>query len=144
MKREDYKVSLEEEKTLLKELESRSDIEATRMKRYLSMPDLSRTPGSPIKEIVDRILANLYFKDLDIIETPEIVPSDISFDLFDFPTDHPARSRSDTYYINDKNILRTHTTVMWYYYLHNEKIKKKNSRKQSSRRLLFWKSLPQR
>ena len=123
--RTEYKVSFEEEKTLLKELESRKDIEATRMGRYLSMPDLSRTPGSPIKEIVDRILANPYFKDLDIIETPEIVPSDISFDLFDFPTDHPARSKSDTYYVNEKNILRTHTTVMWYYYLNNEEVKKR-------------------
>jgi phenylalanyl-tRNA synthetase alpha chain len=127
MKRENYKVSLEEEKALLRELESRKDIEASRMKRYLSMPDLSRTPGSPIKEIVDRILANPYFKDLDIIETPEIVPADISFDLFDFPANHPARSKSDTYYVNDKNILRTHTTVMWYYYLHNEEVKKRIS-----------------
>jgi len=125
MNRENYKVSLEEEKTLLKELETRTDIEATRMRRYLSMPDLSRTPGSPIKEIVDRILANPYFKDLDIIETPEIVSSDISFDLFDFPADHPARSKSDTYYVNEKNILRTHTTVMWYYYLQNEEVKKR-------------------
>jgi len=125
MTRENYKVSLEEEKTLLKELESRKDIEATRMMRYLSMPDLSRTIGSPIKEIVDRILANSYFKDLDIIETPEIVPADISFDLFDFPADHPARSKSDTYYVNEKNILRTHTTVMWYYYLQNEEVKKR-------------------
>lgn len=125
MNRKNYKVSLEEEKTLLKELETRTDIEATRMKRYLSMPDLSRTPGSPIKEIVDRILANPYFKDLDIIETPEIVSSDISFDLFDFPADHPARSKSDTYYVNEKNILRTHTTVMWYYYLQNEEVKKR-------------------
>jgi phenylalanyl-tRNA synthetase alpha chain len=81
------------------------------------MPDLSRTPGSPIAEIVERILKSPYFKDLDTIQTPEIVPADISFDLFDFPADHPARSKSDTYYIDDKNILRTHTTVMWYYYL---------------------------
>ena len=49
----------------------RSDAEAERIKRYLGMPDLSRTPGSPIHEIVQRILSNGYFKDLDIIETPE-------------------------------------------------------------------------
>ncbi len=45
--------------------------------------------------------------------------------MFDFPPDHPARSKSDTYYVDDKNILRTHTTVMWYYYLMNENIKKR-------------------
>ena len=51
------------------------------------------------------------------------MPATISFDLFDFPADHPTRNRSDTYYVDDKNILRTHTTVMWYYYLQEPAIK---------------------
>ncbi len=114
-----------EEKRLRAELEKRTDFEAQRIRRYLSMPDLSRTPQSPIAEIVKRILASPYFKGLDVIQIPEIVPADISFDLFDFAPDHPARSKSDTYYIDDANILRTHTTVMWYYYLQNEEIKKR-------------------
>ena len=118
-------ITTNEENILKKELADKKDAYSERMKRYLSMPDLSRTNGSPIKETVDRILANPYFKDLDIIKIPEIVPADISFDLFDFPADHPARSKSDTYYVNDKNILRTHTTVMWYYFLQNDDIKKR-------------------
>ncbi len=88
-----------------------------RIKRYLAMPDLSREAGSPIHEIVKRILAIPDFSYFDVIETPEVVPTDISFDLFDFPADHPARSRSDTYFVDDTHILRTHTTIMWYYYL---------------------------
>jgi len=111
--------------SLKKELEKRADFEAQRIRRYLSMPDLSRTQGSPIAEIVKRILASPYFKDLDVIQTPEILPADISFDLFDFPADHPARSKSDTYYIDDLNILRTHTTIMWYYYLNDDGVKKR-------------------
>jgi len=118
-------ISRDEENRLRKELEKRTDFEAQRIRRYLNMPDLSRTPGSPIKDIVDRIIASPYFKDLDIIQTPEIVPASISFDLFDFPANHPARSKSDTYYVDDKNILRTHTTVMWYYYLRDEKVKQR-------------------
>ncbi len=122
---ENIKITSKEEAKLKNELEGKKDPYSERLRRYLSMPDLSRTTGSPIKEIVDRILANPYFKDLDIIEIPEIVPADISFDLFDFPMDHPARSKSDTYYVDEKNILRTHTTVMWYYYLKNEEVKKR-------------------
>jgi phenylalanyl-tRNA synthetase alpha chain len=118
-------ITLSKEQELRKTLQNRTDSEARRIERYLAMPDLSRTEGSPIKEIVDRILASNYFKDLDVIRTPEIVPADISFDLFDFPADHPARSKSDTYYVDDKNILRTHTTVMWYYFLQDENIKKR-------------------
>ncbi len=119
----DIIISTTDEENLKKELEKRTDFEAARIRRYLSMPDLSRTEGSPIKEVVDRILAYPHFKDLDTIKTPEIVPADISFDLFDFPADHPARSKSDTYYVDEKNILRTHTTVMWYYYVNDEGVK---------------------
>lgn len=89
------------------------------------MPDLSRMPGNPLYEIVQRVLNWPSFKGFDVIQVPEIVSTDVSFDLFDFPVDHPVRSRSDTYYVDDKHILRTHTTVMWYYYLKNESIKKR-------------------
>ena len=123
--KEQITIDTEEEKRLRVELEKRTDFEAQRIRRYLNMPDLSRTPESPIAEIVKRILASPYFKELDVIQIPEIVPADISFDLFDFAPDHPARSKSDTYYVDDKNILRTHTTVMWYYYLQNEEVKKR-------------------
>ncbi len=118
-------ISSDEEKKLKQELEKRTDFEATRIRRYLSMPDLSRTSGSPLYDIVQRVIAWPGFKGFDIIQIPEIVPANISFDLFDFPVDHPARSKSDTYFINDKYILRTHTTVMWYYYLNNENVKKR-------------------
>lgn len=118
-------IDTSEEQRLKKELEKRTDFESQRIRRYLSMPDLSRTQGSPIKEIVDRILAYPYFKDLDVIQTPEIVPADVSFDLFDFPADHPARSKSDTYYVDEKNILRTHTTIMWHYYLNDPGVKQR-------------------
>lgn len=121
----EYTIPNDEEKVLLDSLNDRQDPDAIRMKRYLAMPDLSRTAGSPIAEIVERIIKSPYFKNLDIMKTPEIVPSDVSFDLFDFPVDHPARSKSDTYYVDDENILRTHTTVCWYYYLHNEEIKER-------------------
>src|SRR3990167_1446268 len=110
---------------LLEQLAERPDAEARRMERFLAMPDLSRTPDSPIAEMVQRILAIPDFSDFDVLKVPEIVPADISFDLFDFPADHPARSRSDTYYVDDKNILRTHTTVMWYYYLQNPGVQKR-------------------
>lgn len=125
MRKTVYSARRDEEKKLLKSLEKRSDSESNRIKRYLAMPDLSRTAGSPIAEVVERILALPDFKGFDVIEVPEIVPADISFDLFDFPSDHPARSKSDTYYVDDKHILRTHTTVMWFYYLQEPDVKRR-------------------
>ena len=122
---DNIKIKSKEEENLKRQLESRHDAESERMKRYLAMPDLSRTPDSPIYEMVQRILSLPDYKNFDVIEVPEIVRTDVSFDLFDFPKDHPVRSRSDTYYVDDKNILRTHTTVMWNYYLMQEDVKKR-------------------
>lgn len=127
----DIKISREEENALIQSLESRNDAEALRIKRYLSMPDLSRTPGSPLYEIVERVKKVPALKDFGVIDIPEIVPASVSFDLFDFPADHPARSKSDTYYVDDQNILRTHDTVFWYYHLNHPDIKKRIANKES-------------
>ena len=124
----DIQISRDEEMRLRKGLEGRTDFEALRERRYLAMPDLSRTPGSPLYEIVERVKKTPALAGFDIIEIPEIVPADISFDLFDFSADHPARSKSDTYYVNEKNILCTHYTVFWYYYLNHPEIQERIAR----------------
>ncbi len=124
----DIKIDRGEEARLLNELESRTDFEAARIKRYLAMPDLSRTEGSPLHEMVRRVEAVPELAGLDRIEIPELVPADVSFDLFDFPPEHPARSKSDTYYVNDTHILRTHNTVSWYYYFHDTDVMEKAAR----------------
>jgi len=95
------------------------------------MPDLSRTPGSPLKEIVDRASKVKSLEGFDIIEIPEIVSTHILFDLFNMPEGHPARSKSDTYYLDENHVLRTHDTVFWYYYLNDETIKKRIENKET-------------
>ena len=121
------------------ELEKREDFEAARIRRYLAMPDLSRTEGSPLSEIVKRVKAVPALAGFDVIEIPEIVPASVSFDLFDFPTDHPARGHSDTYYVDDTNILRTHDTVFWYYYLNDPTIKERMARGEAMGALCYGK-----
>jgi len=115
----------DEENRLKIELDKRTDAEAGRIRRYLEMEDLSRAESGPLRELIDRITSLPQFNDFDIIQIPEIVPASESFDLFNFPADHPARSKSDTYYVDEENILRTHTTVMWYYYFAQEEIRTK-------------------
>lgn len=118
-------ITNKEENRLKVELEKRTDSEAARIKRYLNMGDLSRRDSGPIRELVNNIVGLEQFKGFDVITIPEIVPANASFDLFNFPLDHPARSKSDTYYVNDENILRTHTTVMWYYYFQQPEVREK-------------------
>ena len=125
------KIESAEEVELKNKLAERHDPEAERIKRYLAMPDLSRTDGSPLFEIVERVKKVAILEKFDSIEIPEIIATNILFDLFDFPSDHPARSKSDTYYVDEKNVLRTHDTVMWYYYLNMPEVKKKIENQES-------------
>ena len=117
LKRHHYTTDLSEEKGLIENLKSRDDKESQRLLSYLALPDLTRLDVSPVKAITERVLNLPSLKNLDIIDTPEIITSELVFDLFNFPKDHPARSRSDTYYVDDTHILRPHTSLMWKYYL---------------------------
>ena len=123
------------EKKLIEALRKRPDSEAERLKRFLAMPDLTRTPGSPLADLVRRIASLPRFAKFSAkggpaggwknLKVPEIIPYDVSFDLFNFPKNHPARKPSDTYFVDKNHVLRTHTTVMWYYHLNLPEVKSK-------------------
>ncbi len=119
------KIDTTEQEGLLKGLDTRTDAEASRIKRYLAMDDLSRTPSSPLYDLVQKVKEVPILAGFDDIEIPEVISTEILFDLFDFAPDHVARSKSDTYYVDDHNVLRTHDTVMWHYYLQSDEIKNK-------------------
>ena len=127
-----YSVPLDEQKEILKVLDSRTDVQAKRLKEYIALPDLTRTEGSPVKTITERVINNVEsLKNFDLIKIPDVTSPELIFDLFNFPKDHPARSSSDTYYVDETHILRSHVSHMWKYYLDipevQEKLKKNGS-----------------
>ncbi|MDP3763244.1 MAG: hypothetical protein Q8Q92_01125 [bacterium] len=136
---ENIVIQSDEEKNLRKALEAKNDAKSERLKRFLNMPDLSRIPDSPLNEIVNRTLEVLSLKGFDVIKIPEIISTEILFDLFNMPPGHPARSRSDTYYVDDNYVLRTHDTVFWYYYLNHPSIKEKIKNNESFGAICFGK-----
>ena len=139
MARREITITDQKEQELVAELEKRVDADAMRIKRFLAQPDLSRTEGSPLKEVVDRTLKVDVIRDLDVIKIPEIIGTRILFDLFNMPPGHPARSKSDTYYVDDEHILRTHDTVFWYYYLNEPEVKERIARKEPVGAMCFGK-----
>jgi phenylalanyl-tRNA synthetase alpha chain len=40
-----------------------------------------------------------------------VVPTANNFDSLNVPIDHPSRKRSDTYYVDEKTVLRAHTST---------------------------------
>ena len=112
------------EKALIEELNKRTDIKAERIKRLLALPDLTKKENSPVKILVDAILNLPRFKDFYIVDFPRIVTVEENFDVLNTPKEHPSRRESDTYYLDEENILRTQTTTMWPYCLRDNRILK--------------------
>ena len=55
--RSEIKIESPEEKEIVKALATREDAEAKRISRFLKMPDLTRSPESPLYELMERIKA---------------------------------------------------------------------------------------
>ena len=113
------------EKSLIAQLEKRTDTKAERIKRLLKLPDLTKKENSPIKILTDQIMSLPRFKGFDLMDFPRIVTVEQNFDVLNTPKDHPSRRESDTYYLDDSNILRTQTTTMWPFYLRDKEVLKK-------------------
>ena len=110
------------ENSLIKDLKKRNDIKAKRIKRLLELPDLTKKENSPVKILVDQIIKLPRFVDFDLVDFPRIVTTEENFDLLNAPEDHPSRKETDTYFLDEKYLLRTETTVMWSYYLRNKEV----------------------
>jgi phenylalanyl-tRNA synthetase alpha chain len=72
--------------------------------------DLHNLKNHPV-EIIKRLIYQSFdgFERFDGLSP--VVTVESNFDHLLIPPDHPARSKSDTYYINDKQVLRTHTSA---------------------------------
>lgn len=125
LQRHYYKTDMSEQEKLFAELDKKTDAESSRLKRYIAMADLSKKDGSPVKAITEMVINLPSLKNLDIIETPEVITPEVVFDLFNFPKDHPARTASDSYFIDSNHVLRPHTSLMWKYYFDIPEIPKK-------------------
>lgn len=70
---------------LRKDVETREDVKGLRLQRLLHLPDLSRKERSPIKYIVDAVLALDMFTQFDVMHFPEIVSVEDNFDILNTP-----------------------------------------------------------
>ena len=64
-------------------------------------------PVTKVREEICGIFAGLGFS---IEEGPEIELDYYNFEALNIPKDHPARDMHDTFYIDEKRVLRTHTS----------------------------------
>jgi len=103
----------EEIQKLLTELEEKCQTQKpVRLVEDLTLPGKKLYWGSPhpitlFQREIERIFISMGFS---VEEGPEIETDYYNFEALNFPPHHPARDSWDTLYINDKLLLRTHTS----------------------------------
>ncbi|GKY97443.1 hypothetical protein MPSEU_000702800 [Mayamaea pseudoterrestris] len=72
--------------------------------------NLHQQPLHPLHTIKQKIAQ--FFKDFELHDgLSPVVSCEQNFDRLRIPPNHPSRSKSDTYYLNEHTVLRTHTSA---------------------------------
>ncbi|MDC4163679.1 phenylalanine--tRNA ligase subunit alpha [Mycoplasma sp. T363T] len=79
----------------------------------LMIPALNLVDGSmhPLNLVINQIVEFFKKFNFTIVNYPELVTVKHCFDDLNIPMDHPGRATTDTFYIDNKKILRTHCTA---------------------------------
>ena len=64
-------------------------------------------PNTLVLEEVERIFTGMGY---EVVEGPEVEYDYYNFEALNIPANHPAKDEQDTFYINDKIVLRTQTS----------------------------------
>ncbi|MBA2709904.1 MAG: phenylalanine--tRNA ligase subunit alpha [Tatlockia sp.] len=117
----DISLLIEEKMSHLKEVLLQNKLAAERID--VTLPGRNQYSGSihPVTQVKHRV--NEYFSRLgfDIVEGPEIETEFYNFEALNIPGHHPARAMHDTFYFNNGNLLRTHTSPVQIRVMENRK-----------------------
>ena len=73
----------------------------------------------PVTRTLSRIEALFRSIGFDVADGPEIETDFYNFTALNIPENHPARAMHDTFYVDDKHVLRTHTSPVQVHYMQN-------------------------
>lgn len=93
----------------------------------VTLPARSHGKGGlhPVTLTLNRLEQIFHSIGFEVAEGPEIETDFYNFTALNIPEDHPARAMHDTFYIDDKHVLRTHTSPVQVRYMQNS-LKDKN------------------
>lgn len=84
-------------------------------------PKLDRGTKHPITMVIDEVSSILSRIGYSVRLGPLIETDFYNFEALNVPKDHPARDEQDTFYIDDKHVLRTQTSPIQIRTMQNEK-----------------------
>ena len=96
------------------EVKNKIDSQSAETTEYIDLSLPGRTQELGSTHILTQTLNEIkqIFKTLgfSVYEGPELESDHNNFEMLNFPPDHPARDMQDTFFINEKFLLRTHTS----------------------------------
>ena len=87
----------------------------------VTLPSRAQSQGGlhPVTLTLQRIEALFHSIGFDVATGPEIETDFYNFTALNIPENHPARAMHDTFYVDDNNVLRTHTSPVQIHYMEN-------------------------
>ena len=79
-----------------------------RIQQLIDRPRPLEIKDHPIRRVWDQVQA--YLSDYTAVDGPEIMSVEDHFDILGIPSDHATRSKDATFYLDDRRVLRSHTT----------------------------------
>ena len=103
---------LQERKEQLEKILREIKIEEESLDITADLADVKMGHRHPLYQTMEKLENIFITMGFDIIDGPEIETVANNFDLLNSPLDHPSREKSDTFYIDDETVLRTHTSTV--------------------------------
>lgn len=88
----------------------------------VTLPARTQSQGGlhPVTLTLRRIEELFHSIGFDVATGPEIETDFYNFTALNIPENHPARAMHDTFYVDENNVLRTHTSPVQIHYMENK------------------------
>lgn len=108
--KQELHTSIEEKKQLLEK--ARLEAKLQEEKIDITLPGRGQDTGGlhPVTITMNRIAELFHQTGFEVAEGPEIEDDYHNFEALNIPAHHPARAMHDTFYFDNKTLLRTHTS----------------------------------
>lgn len=117
------KNQLEDVLKLRREFLQSQQLEAKLSEEALDITMPGRGMGSgglhPVTQTLQRVEKLFHSIGFDVASGPEIETDFYNFTALNIPENHPARAMHDTFYVDNGNLLRTHTSPVQIHYMQN-------------------------
>ena len=89
-----------------------AEINSEKITLDITVPAYPTTLGTihPVSAMIERMVNIFSELSFEVVEGPEIATDTANFEHLNISKDHPARDSHESFYIDEKRLLRTHTT----------------------------------